>query len=53
MEAAEKALLALLPGYTPHWAVCTAKNGYSGIVALVREGLTPSVELDTVCAPSP
>ena len=51
VEAAEKALLALLPGYTPHWAVCTAKNGYSGIVALVREGLTPSVELDTVCAP--
>ena len=51
VEAAEKALVALLPGYTPHWAVCTAKNGYSGIVALVREGLTPSVELDTVCAP--
>ena len=51
VEPAEKALLALLPGYTPHWAVCTAKNGYSGIVALVREGLTPSVELDTVCEP--
>ena len=49
VEAAEKALLALLPGYTPHWAVCTAKNGYSGVVALVREGLTPSVALDTVC----
>lgn len=49
VEPAEKALLALLPGYTPHWAVCTAKNGYSGIVALVREGLTPTVELDTVC----
>jgi len=49
VEAAAKALRELLPGYTPHWAVCTAKNGYSGIVALVRDGLAPTVELDTVC----
>ena len=49
VPAAEKDLLALLPGYKAHWAVCTAKNGYSGVVALVRDTLTPSVALDTVC----
>lgn len=47
--AAEKALLELLPGYTAHWAVCTAKNGYSGVVALVRDSLNPTVALDQVC----
>ena len=48
---AQRELLAVLPGFTAHWAVCTAKNGYSGVVALVREGsLTPtSVALDVVC----
>ena len=50
VDATEKALLALLPGYRAHWAVCTAKNGYSGVVALVREGLSPTVVLDPVCA---
>ncbi len=50
VPAAEKALLALLPGYAAHWCVCTAKNGYSGIVALVREGLTPTkIAFDAVC----
>ena len=49
VAAAESDLLALLPGYRAHWAVCTAKNGYSGIVALVRESLDPTVALDTVC----
>jgi exodeoxyribonuclease III len=49
VAATEKDLLALLPGYSAHWAVCTAKNGYSGVVALVRDTLTPSVALDTVC----
>ena len=45
----EKKLLKLLPGYTAHWCICTAKNGYSGVVALVKEGLTPTVALDTIC----
>ena len=49
VAAAEKALLELLPGYAAHWCVCTAKNGYSGVVALVRKGLAPAVALDEVC----
>jgi exodeoxyribonuclease III len=31
-----KALAALLPGYTCHWAVSTAKKGYSGVAVLVK-----------------
>ena len=50
VDAAAEALRELLPGYALHWAVCTAKNGYSGLVALVRDGLAPTVEIDTVCA---
>jgi len=46
---AEEALLKLLPGYHAVWAVCTAKNGYSGLVAVVRDGLDPTVSIDTVC----
>ena len=37
VAAAEAALLTLLPGYRAVWPVCTAKNGYSGLVALVRD----------------
>jgi len=49
VAAAEAALLGLLPGYTAHWAVCTAKNGYSGVVCLVRSGVeVSSVSLDAV-----
>lgn len=48
-DAAATALLELLPGYNAHWAVCTVKNGYSGIVALVRKGVNVSnVSIDTV-----
>ena len=36
--AAEKALLDLVPGYAAHWAICTAKKGYSGVVCLVKDG---------------
>ena len=50
VAAMEAALLELLPGYRAHWSVCTAKNGYSGIVALVRETLSPEVTLDAVCS---
>ena len=49
VAAAENDLMALLPGYKAHWTVCTAKNGYSGVVALVRDTLAPKVALDTVC----
>ena len=38
LEAQSKELKALLPGHTAHWAVCTVKNGYSGVVCLVRDG---------------
>ena len=47
--AGEKALLELLPGYAAHWAVCTAKKGYSGVVCLVKDGTQYSVaEVDSV-----
>ncbi len=32
----EKALAEVLPGYTAHWTVSTAKKGYAGVAALVR-----------------
>lgn len=50
LDAGAKELLALLPGYAAHWAVCTAKNGYSGVVALVKAGLAPlgPPQIDTV-----
>ena len=38
LEAQSKELKALLPGHTAHWALCTVKNGYSGVVCLVRDG---------------
>jgi exonuclease III len=50
VDAAKEELVALVPGYTAHFAVCTAKNGYSGVLALVRDGLEVSVAVDTVCA---
>jgi len=34
----EKALAELLPGYSAHWAISTAKKGYAGVTALVRSG---------------
>ena len=47
--AAAAQLGAMLPGYKIHWAVCTAKNGYSGVAALVkREIKVESVEIDSV-----
>lgn len=51
LAAADKDLRALLPGFEPHWAVCTAKNGYSGVVALVRHGVEVVGEpvIDAVC----
>jgi len=50
--ASEKALSAAVPGYTAHWAICTAKNGYSGVVCLVRDGVevVGAPLIDTVCA---
>ena len=48
-EACEATLLKLLPGYTAHWAVCTAKKGYSGVAILVKEGTAVlSTEVDQV-----
>ena len=49
---AEKRLREAVPGYTPHWAICTAKNGYSGVVCLVRDGveIVGAPLIDTVCA---
>jgi len=51
LEAQSKELRTLVPGYTAHWAVCTAKNGYSGVVALVRNGVEVigAPLIDTVC----
>jgi exodeoxyribonuclease III len=50
LAAQSKALADLLPGHTAHWAVCTVKNGYSGVVCLVRDSITPpdTVAIDTV-----
>ena len=49
--AGEKALLDLVPGYAAHWAICTAKKGYSGVVCLVKDGTQAAVlEVDTVGA---
>lgn len=50
LDAGAKALLELVPGYKAHWAVCTAKNGYSGVVALVKDGLelAAAPQIDTV-----
>ena len=43
-------LMALCPAYKAHWAICTAKNGYSGIGVLVKRELKVlSVKLDEVC----
>lgn len=42
-------LLVLLPGYEAHWAVCTTKKGYSGVVMLVKKGMQVlSTQLDVV-----
>lgn len=50
VTAGAQALMALCPSYTAHWAICTAKNGYSGIGVLVKRGLKVlSVKLDEVC----
>lgn len=50
LAAASKELLDVLPGHKAHWAVCTVKNGYSGVVCLIRNGVEPpeSVAIDTV-----
>lgn len=39
VEKATLELLKLLPGYCVHWAICTAKKGYSGLGVLVKVGL--------------
>ena len=42
-------LLAVLPEYKAHWAVSTAKKGYSGVAVLIKKGTkVTSVELDQV-----
>ena len=50
LAAAAKDLTALLPDHKAHWAICTVKNGYSGVVCLVRDGapVPTSVALDSV-----
>lgn len=49
LDAAKQDLQKAVPGYAAHWAVCTVKNGYSGVVCLVRDGVAvASVALDTV-----
>lgn len=42
-------LLAVLPEYKAHWAVSTAKKGYSGVAVLIKKGMkVESVALDQV-----
>jgi len=51
ITAMAQGLLVSLPGYKAHWAVSTAKKGYSGVAVLVKKGVAVhSVELDKVGA---
>lgn len=53
LPAVAPSLQALLPGYEPHWAISTAKKGYSGVVALVKAGTNVlGVAIDTLCRQS-
>jgi len=48
-KAGSDELMALCPEYTPHWAICTAKNGYSGIGVLVKKSLNVlDVKIDQI-----
>ena len=50
--AAKADLAAAVPGFSAHWAICTAKNGYSGVVCLVRDGveIVGEPQIDSVCS---
>lgn len=37
--AASQELTSICPDYKTHWALCTVKNGYSGIGVLVKRGI--------------
>eukprot|EP00965_Chrysotila_dentata_P241297 6204197-Pleurochrysis_carterae.AAC.4 len=52
LHAAEAELKQLVLGkYTVHWAICTAKKGYSGMLMLIRKGVAvQSIKMNEVCS---